>query len=69
MGKSAKIVVLGGDGIGLEVTAVAVDALKAVAKKCGHSFEFENHLFGSYLKYVKVKYFTYFVRWMFYRCP
>jgi len=46
MPKSANIVVLGGDGIGPEVVATAVDALKVVAEACGHTFTFEDHLFG-----------------------
>jgi len=42
----AKIVVLGGDGIGPEVTREAVRALKAVARKFEHEFTFEEHLIG-----------------------
>jgi 3-isopropylmalate dehydrogenase len=42
----AKIVVLGGDGIGPEVTQEAVRALQAVAKRFGHEFAFEDHLIG-----------------------
>jgi len=42
----AKIVVLSGDGIGPEITAVAQDVLSATAKKFGHSFQFEEHLIG-----------------------
>lgn len=42
----AKIVVLPGDGIGPEITAVAQDVLSATAKKFGHSFEFEEQLIG-----------------------
>ncbi len=42
----ALIAVLAGDGIGGEVTAEAVRALDAVARKFGHSFEFENALIG-----------------------
>ncbi|HUN21848.1 MAG TPA: 3-isopropylmalate dehydrogenase [Anaerolineales bacterium] len=42
----AKIVVLPGDGIGPEVTAAAVDVLKAVAAQFGHQFEFDYHLAG-----------------------
>jgi 3-isopropylmalate dehydrogenase len=42
----AKIVVLPGDGIGPEVTAAAVDVLKAVANQFGHQFEFDYHLAG-----------------------
>jgi 3-isopropylmalate dehydrogenase len=36
----ADIVVLPGDGIGPEVTAAAVDVLRAVATRYGHSFRF-----------------------------
>jgi 3-isopropylmalate dehydrogenase len=43
---SATIAVLAGDGIGAEVTAEAVRALRQVAKKFGHSFEFESALLG-----------------------
>ena len=42
----ARIVVLGGDGIGPEVTREAVGALKAIAKKFNHEFTFEDHLIG-----------------------
>ena len=42
----AKIVVLPGDGIGPEITAVAQKVLDATAKKFGHSFSFEQHLIG-----------------------
>jgi 3-isopropylmalate dehydrogenase len=42
----AKIVTLPGDGIGPEVVAEGVRVLKRVAAKCGHSFEFEEHLLG-----------------------
>ncbi len=43
---NATIVVLPGDGIGPEVTAQAVRALEAVAKKSGHSFDFVERLMG-----------------------
>ena len=43
---NATIVVLPGDGIGPEVTAQAVRALEAVAKKSGHSFDFAERLMG-----------------------
>jgi 3-isopropylmalate dehydrogenase len=43
---NASIVVLGGDGIGPEVTAEGVRALQAVAQKFGHSFHFEFALMG-----------------------
>jgi 3-isopropylmalate dehydrogenase len=42
----AKIVVLGGDGIGPEVTREGVRALQAIAKRFGHEFSFEEHLIG-----------------------
>ncbi len=42
----ANIVVLPGDGIGPEITAVAVDVLKAVANRFGHSFSFSEHDIG-----------------------
>jgi len=36
----ARIAVLGGDGIGPEVTAEAVRVLQSVAARYGHEFEF-----------------------------
>ncbi|HEY5851339.1 MAG TPA: 3-isopropylmalate dehydrogenase [Lysobacter sp.] len=42
----ADIVVLPGDGIGPEVTAAAVEVLRAVAQRYGHVFRFEQHLIG-----------------------
>ena len=42
----ANIAVLAGDGIGAEVTAEAVRALKALAARFGHRFEFESALLG-----------------------
>mgnify|MGYP000903981149 CR=1 FL=1 len=42
----ARITVLGGDGIGPEVTAQAVRVLEAVARKSGHQFEFTSALIG-----------------------
>ncbi len=45
-GHKARIVVLGGDGIGPEVTAEAVRVLEAVAQRFGHEFIFEAHLIG-----------------------
>jgi len=42
----ARIAILGGDGIGPEVTAEAVTVLKAVAAKYGHEFEFVEALIG-----------------------
>ena len=42
----ARIAVLGGDGIGPEVTAEAVRVLQAVGSKYGHDFEFAEALIG-----------------------
>lgn len=42
----ASIVVLGGDGIGPEVTQQGTRVLEAVAKRYGHDFRFESHLIG-----------------------
>ncbi|MDF3065743.1 MAG: leuB [Polyangiaceae bacterium] len=42
----AKIVVLGGDGVGPEVVAEARKVLEAVASKNGHELSFENQLIG-----------------------
>ena len=42
----ANIVVLPGDGIGPEVTAAAVEALRAVATRYGHDFRFREHMIG-----------------------
>jgi 3-isopropylmalate dehydrogenase len=42
----ATIVTLPGDGVGPEVTAVAVAVLNAVAAQHGHAFRFEEHLLG-----------------------
>lgn len=42
----ARITVLGGDGIGPEVTAQAVRVLESVARKSGHQFEFTSALIG-----------------------
>lgn len=41
-----KILVIPGDGIGVEVTTVAVEVLKAVGSRFGIDFEFETELFG-----------------------
>jgi 3-isopropylmalate dehydrogenase len=46
MGIKATIVVLGGDGIGPEVTREGVRALQAVASRYGHEFTFADHLIG-----------------------
>lgn len=43
---NAKIVVLGGDGIGPEVTAEAQKVLNAIGQKFGHSFVFDPQLMG-----------------------
>ena len=42
----AKITVLSGDGIGVEVTAASVEVLQKVAGKYGHEFSFEEALIG-----------------------
>ncbi len=42
----AKIVILGGDGIGPEVTHEGVRVLEAIASRFGHEFKFEAHLIG-----------------------
>ena len=42
----ANIVVLGGDGIGPEITREGVRILQAIAKKFGHQFEITEHLLG-----------------------
>ncbi|MCH2110616.1 MAG: isocitrate/isopropylmalate family dehydrogenase, partial [Polyangiaceae bacterium] len=42
----AKIVVLPGDGIGPEITAVTTRIIDAVAKKFGHSFNWDSQLIG-----------------------
>ena len=42
----AKIVVLGGDGIGPEVSAAALEVLNVVADKFGHTFTTEEKLIG-----------------------
>ena len=43
----AKIVVLPGDGIGPEITVHAVESLRAVAERRGHSFQFVEKDFGA----------------------
>ena len=45
-GSKAKIVILGGDGIGPEVTHEGALVLEAVASRFGHEFKFEGHLIG-----------------------
>ena len=42
----ARITVLGGDGIGPEVTAAGVAVLQSVARRFGHEFEFTEALIG-----------------------
>jgi 3-isopropylmalate dehydrogenase len=42
----ARITVLPGDGIGVEVTAAAIDVLNKVAARYGHEFEFHEALIG-----------------------
>ena len=42
----ARIAVLGGDGIGPEVTAVAVAVLRTAATRFEHQFEFSEALIG-----------------------
>lgn len=42
----ASIVVLGGDGIGPEVTQQGVRVLEAIASRYGHEFKFAHHLIG-----------------------
>ncbi len=46
MRKRYTITLLPGDGIGPEIMAVAVEVLKAVAKKCDLEFEFQEGLIG-----------------------
>ena len=41
-----KIAVLPGDGIGKEIVPVAVEVIKAIAKKYSHEFEFKEALIG-----------------------
>ena len=41
-----KILVVPGDGIGPEVTAAAVDVLRAVAKRFGHKLDLSDGLLG-----------------------
>lgn len=42
----AKITVLSGDGIGVEVTAASIQVLNKIASKYGHEFSFEDALIG-----------------------
>jgi 3-isopropylmalate dehydrogenase len=46
VGIEATIVVLGGDGIGPEVTREGVRVLQAIASRYGHDFKFAEHLIG-----------------------
>lgn len=46
MSIKARIVILGGDGIGPEVTHEGVRVLEAIASRYGHAFQFESHLIG-----------------------
>jgi 3-isopropylmalate dehydrogenase len=46
MTKSYRITLLPGDGIGPEITKVAVDMLKTVGQKCDLSFSFQEALIG-----------------------
>jgi 3-isopropylmalate dehydrogenase len=46
VGIKATIVVLGGDGIGPEVTREGVRVLQAIASRYGHDFTFAEHLIG-----------------------
>ncbi len=46
MSIKATIVVLGGDGVGPEVTREGVRVLQAVASRYGHEFTFAEHLIG-----------------------
>ena len=41
-----KIAILSGDGIGPEIMKQGVAVLDAIAKKCGHEFEYEEALVG-----------------------
>ncbi len=47
MGRRARVVVLPGDGIGPEVAASAARVLSAVAKRFGHTFDFEERAIGA----------------------
>lgn len=46
MSIKASIVILGGDGIGPEVTREAVRVLEAIARRYGHEFVFAEHVIG-----------------------
>ena len=42
-----KIAILAGDGIGPEIMKQGVAVMNAIAKKCGHEFEYEEALVGA----------------------
>ena len=42
-----RIAVLPGDGIGPEIMKQGVAVMDAIAKKCGHEFEYEEALVGA----------------------
>jgi 3-isopropylmalate dehydrogenase len=46
MSIEARIVILGGDGVGPEVAREGVRVLEAIAARFGHQFRFEEHLIG-----------------------
>ena len=50
----AKITLLPGDGIGPEVVAEGVKALKAVAARFGHAFQFAEALIGGTGKFAQL---------------
>ena len=43
-----KIAILAGDGIGPEIMKQGVAVLDAIAKKCGHQFEYEEAICGAH---------------------
>ena len=43
-----KIAILPGDGIGPEIMKQGVAVLDAIAKKCGHQFEYEEAICGAH---------------------
>ena len=43
-----KIAILPGDGIGPEIMKQGVAVLDAIAKKCGHQFEYEKAICGAH---------------------
>ena len=48
MGKSLKIAVLPGDGIGPEIVEQALNVTKAVCEKFGHELNYEYAIVGRY---------------------